>query len=137
MINWIQLDNILEGIRRKLEGKQDNELYARFKSFFFVLQVIGVKVSTSVEDDWCALWDKLVDQFQDFDWDYMENTENGELLVDIGFDFHPPEGSNLVGFWDMDAVHQGFQYGGYASPVSHSVSTASAIGGMHAEMMVA
>jgi len=64
----------------------------------------------------------------------MEDPKNGELLVDVGFGFHPPEDSALVGFWEIEAIHLGFQYGGYTSGVTHGVSTVSAIGGMHAEM---
>jgi hypothetical protein len=128
------LDQIQDTIRKILDENADDETYTRFDSFFFVLQVLGIKLSTSLDNEWGELWDRLVSQHRELDWDYMQDTENGELLVDLGFGFHPPENSNLVGFWDMDAVQQGFDYGGFKSGTAHSICTVSAIGGKNAEM---
>jgi hypothetical protein len=131
------LDKILLTIQKILDRHRDDESYSRFGSLFFVLQILGIKISTSVkEKNWLDLWSRLVSQNRDLDWEHMEDTENGELLLDIGFGFHPPEGSSLVGFWDTDALQQSFYYGGYKRGTPHTYNTASAIGGIHAEMTV-
>lgn len=129
-----QLETVQDGIHNILNEHKEDKLYTRFRSLFFVLQVLGIKVSTSTGDDWPKLWERLVAEHSQLDWKYMENTDNGELLVDIGFGIHPPEDSHLVGFWDTEAIRQGFDYGGYLSGVTHPVCTVPAIGGMHAEM---
>lgn len=128
------LDQILIKIHAILEEKRGDEAYDRFGSLFFVLQIMGIKISTSLDRNWETLWDKLVGEHQALDWKYMEDEENGELLVDLGFGIHPPEGAQVVGFWDVEAIRAGYDYGSYSSGTTHGVSTISAIGGIHAEM---
>lgn len=128
------LDEILATIRKILREKADDESFNRFGSLFFVLQILGIKVSSSTDDGWAGLWENLVRQHPSLAWEHMEDPENGELLVDLGVGIHPPEDAEVVGFWDVDAVRQGFDYGGYTQGTTHGVSTASAIGGIHAEM---
>ena len=128
------LIRVQETITSIIEKHEADDSYQRFGSFFFVMQILGIKVTTAIGDSWDRLWYRLTEQHQDLDWSYMEHPNNGELLVDIGFGFHPPDGSQLVGFWEMDALRLGFDYGGYARGTSHAVSTVSAIGGIHAEM---
>ncbi|KAF9779913.1 hypothetical protein BJ322DRAFT_1167208, partial [Thelephora terrestris] len=54
------LDKILEGIRGILKENEEDESYSRFGSLFFVLQkIMGIKVSTSLDEDWGGLWKKL------------------------------------------------------------------------------
>jgi hypothetical protein len=64
----------------------------------------------------------------------MEDTENGELLVDLGFGIHPLGETHVVGFWDVDAIRQSFDYGGYGNGTTHGVFTVPCIGATHAEM---
>ena len=134
MVSPHHLDKLQENIQEIIKFKAGDPSFARFGSFFFVLHILGIKVSTSMDADWTGLWEKVTSQNPNFDWDYMEDPENGELLVDLGFGIHPPKDSELVGFWDVDALHLGFDYGGYTATVTHSVSTVSAIGAVHAEM---
>ena len=129
-----QLEEILKTIQEILLKNEEDELFSQFGSFFFVFQILGIKVSMSTDDDWAGLWRELVKQHPALDWSHMEDPENGELLVDVGFGIHPPENAEVVGFWDVEAIQQGFDYGGYSRGVSHGVSTALAIGGIHAEM---
>ena len=128
------LEQILETIKGVLEEKQDDELYSRFGSLFFVLQILGIKISTNKDSHWEDLWWKLVQEHQNLDWSYMEDPENGELLVDLGFGIHPPTDADVVGFWDVDATRVGYDYGGYGRGTTHSVNTVPAVGGIHAEM---
>jgi len=128
------LDQIQDAIHLVLRENAYDESFSRFQSFFFTLQILGIKLSTSLDEGWEGLWDHLVSRNEGLDWDYIGATNSGELLLDIGFGFHPPKNSELVGFWDLDAIRQGFDYGGYARGTSHTVSTVSAIGGIHAEM---
>ena len=129
-----QLEVMLVAIQKILDDHKAEPLYARFGSFFFVVQILGIKVPTSLSADWHQLWDQVVVQFPELDWEHMEKTDNGELLVDVGFGIHPPAHSGLLGFWDIEAVELGYKYGGYCAGVTHGVSTVSAIGGIHAEM---
>lgn len=109
--------------------------YDCFRSYFFVLEIRGIKVPTSSDDvEAKDPWESLVRNYPAFDWEYMEDTENGELLIDIGIGFHPSEETDVVGFWDMDVLRLGFDYGGYNQGTSHSVSTVTCIGGIQAEM---
>jgi hypothetical protein len=128
------LDKILEGIRGILKENEEDESYSRFGSLFFVLQIMGIKVSTSLDEDWGGLWKKLVMQHPSLDWKHMEDTENGELLVDLGFGIHPLGETHVVGFWDVDAIRQSFDYGGYGNGTTHGVFTVPCIGATHAEM---
>lgn len=59
---------------------------------------------------------------------------NGELLVDVGFGFHPSGGPAVVGFWKMDALRLGYDYGGCSQGTNHSTCTIPAVGGINAEM---
>ena len=129
-----QLDAVVKAIGEIINQNPQDESFTRFGSFFFVMQILGIKLSTSVNSDWDKLWENMVGQMGDLDWEHMEDTKNGELLVDIGFGFHPPEETQLIGFWDVDALQLGFDFGGYARGVTHGVNTLSAIGGIHAEM---
>jgi len=134
MVSPQHLEEILQNIHRTLEEKANWPNFSRFGSLFFVLQIVGIKVSTSLDEGWAELWEKLVRQHSNLDWKHMEDPNNGELLVDLGFGIHPPEDRKVVGFWDTDALRVGFDYGGYSQGTSHKVSTMPAIGGIHAEM---
>ena len=129
-----QLDAVVKAIGEIINQNPQDKSFTRFGSFFFVMQILGIKLSTSVNSDWDKLWENMVGQMGDLDWEHMEDTKNGELLVDIGFSFHPPEETQLIGFWDVDALQLGFNFGGYARGVTHGVNTLSAIGGIYAEM---
>lgn len=128
------LNEIVVMIRAIVKENESDESFSRFGSFFFVLQTVGIKISMSMDHSWEGLWEKLVTQQPGLDWEHMEDTENGELLVDLGIGIHPPAGEKVVGFWDVEALRQGFDYGGYKKGTTHGASTVSGIGGIHAEM---
>jgi len=128
------LTDLVANIHQILRNKQGSD-FDGYRSFFFVLDIRGIKASTSCDKNSSTdPWTTLLAQHPSLDWEYMESGENGELLIDIGVGFHPPAGSELVGFWSMDALQVGFEYGGYGTGTRHSVSTVSAIGGIHANM---
>jgi len=129
-----QLQEILNYILERLRKMEERPNFSRFGSLFFVLQIVGIKVSTSLDKGWAGLWEKLAKQHSNLDWKHMENPANGELLVDLGVGIHPPEDRNVVGFWDIEALRMGFDYGGYSQGTTHKVNTMSAIGGIHSEM---
>ena len=81
-------------------------------------------------------WDKLIRQQPNLDWDYMEDMENGKLLLDLGISIHPLDNEGVVGFWDIDALWVGFDYGGYNKGTTHGVSIVPTIRGIHTEMGV-
>ena len=131
--------NHLQGLQDHMEKiLQENEgdpYYDCFQSYFFVLEMKGIKTSTSSDDAaWKDPWELLVENHPSFDWEYMENTENGELLIDVGFGFHPSGDVPVVGLWKTDALRLGFDYGGYAQGTRHTVCTIPAVGGIGAEM---
>ena len=130
----MQLDVVVKAIGEIIDQNPQDESFTQFGSFFFIMQILSIKLSTSVNSDWDKLWGNMVGQMGDLDWEHMEDTKNGELLVDIGFGFHPPEETQLISFWDVDTLQLGFDFGGYACGVSHGINTLSVIGGIHAEM---
>jgi len=81
-------------------------------------------------------WDKLIRQQPNLDWDYMEDMENGKLLLDLGISIHPLDNEGVVGFWDIDVLWVGFDYGGYNKGTTHGVSIVPTIRGIHTEMGV-
>jgi len=129
-----QLDKLLVNIQLILARHPEKPLYSRFDSFFFIMQILGIKVSTSLDDEWTDLWERFTNQNSAFNWEYIEDINNGELLVNLGFGIHPPEDSESAGFWDLNALGLGFSYRGYTSAVTHTINTVSAIGAIHAEM---
>ena len=128
------LDEIQDTIHQILKENEGKPYFDRFGSLFFVLQILGIKVSTSQDQNWTGLWDKVTRQLPTLDWKYMEDPEHGELLLDLGIGIHPRDRDAVVGFWDVDALRAGFDYGGYTKGTTHSVSTVPAIGGIHSEM---
>ena len=130
-----QLDELQDHIDNILQENTGNPSYDCFRSYFFVLDMRGIKVPTSSDNTASkAPWDSLVSNYPMLDWRYMEDPESGELLIDIGFGFHPPPDTPLVGFWRSDVLRLGFDYGGYAQGTNHSECTIPAIGGINAEM---
>jgi hypothetical protein len=129
-----QLEEFQKHIHDILKEHEGDEAYSRFGSFFFLLQIVGIKFPMSMDENWAGLWDKLATQYPMLDWNSMAKPENGELLVDLGFGIHPPEEEGVVGFWDVDVIRQGFDYGGYNQGTTHGTNTFPAIGGIHAEM---
>ena len=121
-----------------LQEHAEDPSYECFLSYFFVLEIRGIKLSTSSDNVYLKdPWNTLVANYPAFDWEYMEDTENGELLMDVGFGFHPSGEVPMVGFWKMDALRLGFDYGGYTQGTSHSACTISSLGGINAEMSLA
>ena len=127
-----QLQNHMDTI---LDENKGNPSYDCFRSYFFVLEIRGIKVPTSSDNLKSKdPWQSLVENYPAFDWAYMEDVDNGELLIDIGFGFHPSREMNVVGFWNVDVLRLSFDYGGYNQGVSHSVCTIPQIGGIQGEM---
>jgi len=127
-----ELQTIIDTILQEHTG---DPYFDCFLSYFFVLEIRGVKVPTSSDDPRSKdPWDALVKNYPAFDWQYMEDTGNGELLLDIGFGFHPSKEKNVVGFWGTDALRLGFDFGGYNKGTQHSACTIPSIGGIQAEM---
>lgn len=130
-----ELDELQDHMHAILEEHEGDESYDCFRSFFFVLEMRGVKTVTSSDNFWVDdPWKLLTTGYPGLDWDYMEDSKNGELLIDVGFGFHAKGDVPLVGFWKTDALQLSFDYGGYAHGVSHSTCTIPSIGGMTAEM---
>ena len=98
MVSPEQLQELLKQILKELRRKKKYLNFSRFRSLFFILQIIGIKVSTSLDKGWAGLWEKLVKQHSNLDWNYMENLVNGKLLVDLEIGIHPPEDRNMIGF---------------------------------------
>jgi hypothetical protein len=129
------LEELQDHIEDILDEKAGDPCYDCFRSHFFVLEMKGIKVSTSLDEVTSTdPWEMLMKNHPNYDWEYMENSNNGELLIDVGFGFHPSGDQPLVGFWKADALRLGFDFGGYTQGTNHSVCTVSAIGGINAEM---
>jgi len=129
------LEQLQDHIDAILEENHGDPSYDCFRSYFFVLEIRGIKVATSSDDlESKDPWDSLVRNYPAFDWEYMEDTENGELLIDLGFGFHPSKEAHVVGFWNVEMLHLGYGFGGYNQGITHSVCTIPSLGGIQAEM---
>lgn len=129
------LEQLQDHIDIILDEHRGDHYYDCFQSYFFVLEMKGIKVSTSSDDlKSKEPWISLVNNYPAFDWEYMENTDNGELLIDVGFGFHPSGEVPVVGFWHMETLRLGFNYGGYNQGTHHGVCTIPTVGGIQAEM---
>jgi len=56
-----QLDQLLVNIQLILAQHLEELLYSCFDSFFFIMQILGIKVSTSLDDKWTDLWERVVE----------------------------------------------------------------------------
>jgi hypothetical protein len=129
------LEELQHHIDEILGENLGDESYDCFRSYFFLLGLRGIKTSTSSDD--LARKDPrkaLTENHPSFDWEYMEESRNGELIIDVGFGFHPSQEKPLVGFWKADVLRLGFDFAGYNQQTSHRVCTIPAIGAINAEL---
>ena len=148
-----QMRNIVNG------PDPDGEL-SHFGSFFFLLDIKGIKMLTTTDDpDSCDPFQKLRLEFAALDWEYMMDRKNGELMLDLGIGFHPPlniqvPGDDesiidpevggprepggpwgpLTGLWRREQLENSYDTAGFNKGTSHSACTFSNYGGIQAEM---
>ncbi len=118
----------------------------QFGSFFFVLEVKGIKALTkemisnhggSTSATLKYVLDNLRKELNSLDWNYMADRSRGELFVDLGITYHPKGGEPLVGLWRLDHLEASYGAGGYNLGNMHHHNTLSHYGGLQAEMSVA
>jgi hypothetical protein len=108
-----------------------------FGSFFFVVDLRGIKRSTSVNiGDGNSPYDELKKKYRSLDWNYMMDRRNGQLFMDLGMGFHPnpDDGEPLIGLWRLDKVQASYAAAGMKKPVTHPINTLSNYGAVQGEM---
>jgi hypothetical protein len=118
---------------------------AHFGSFFFVVQVKGSKrlahsQGPSLRRSTAEALELFKRTFTGFDWQYMTNRKEGELICDVGITVQPSEHEDsepLVGLWRLDCLEASYGAGGYLKGNIHTINTLSMYGGLQAESPVA
>jgi hypothetical protein len=128
------LDELQERMKERIAEDRDRNGLSMFGSFFFVLDIKGVKLITkdcleSNADPLAA----LERAFPALDIDYMAQPRNGECHVDLGVSFSTREPDPLVGLWRLDRVEASYAKAGMNKPTWHALATMANYGGMQAE----
>jgi hypothetical protein len=112
------------------------DMLHRFGSFFFVLEVKGIKLYTQQSlERWSDPWKILTKQFPQLDFQYMMDPTHGQLVADVGISINLSRTSEpLVGLWRLDALDASFGAGGFNKGQVHNVNTLGRYGGIQAEM---
>lgn len=149
-------------MRRIIRMADSSESLEPFGSFFFALDIRGIKLLTTSDDvETEDPYDMLRSEYFSLDWDYMMDRRNGELMMDVGVGFHPPmdapasrenssdptEGEgirgawepggpwgSLTGIWRREKLELSYDRAGFNKGSSHSACTLSDYGGLQAEM---
>lgn len=131
------LAKVQDAIRQRV--KSDSSL-AAFGSFFFVVEGKGFKHRTSSVVsaggwDGKSPWEKLVECWPVLDLQAMKDDSTSELLLDIGFGFHPRKSLAVpvVGALRLDYVEASYGAAGCLSGDIHQANTFHRYGGMQAE----
>ena len=112
---------------------------SHYGSFFFVVQVKGSKrlahsQGASLKENTKEALEKFRRTFTGFDWEYMTNRKEGELICDVGVTVQPSDDEEpLVGLWRLDSLEASYGAGGYLSGNLHTINTLSMYGGLQAE----
>jgi hypothetical protein len=117
--------------------KSDLDEYDRYASCFFVVECRGIKESTNILLDADGdPYAELCRKFPDFDWEYMEKRENGQLLMDLGMGFHPipDDKTPLVFLWDLMKVNQSYDAAGMNAGKVYHAGMMGRYGGRQSEM---
>jgi hypothetical protein len=152
--------NLQRQMRNIVNGPDPTGNLVQFGSFFFLLDIKGIKMLTTTDDpDSCDPFKKLQLEFSALDWEYMVDRKNGELMLDLGVGFHPPldmqapaDGQDitnpeaqgpwepggpwgpLTGMWRREKLEMSYDTAGFNKGTSHSACTFSDYGGIQAEM---
>ncbi|KAF9474942.1 hypothetical protein BDN70DRAFT_814888 [Pholiota conissans] len=136
-----QIQNKMRDI---LDSFEDTQKMDRFKSFFFVLECKGFKLNV-ISPDGNSVMTNLKKTTPQLNWDYVLNRANGEVHMDIGFNFHPRRvlkkeedrsQSGLTGLWRMNYLDESFGKSGFKAGNPHHLNTLPCFGALQAEMTV-
>jgi hypothetical protein len=106
-----------------------SKLLSRYGSFFFVLDVRGIKTATMEDPERKTerfgqmhrvktAWENLVEQYSMLDWNVMLDRTRGELYVDVGVSYHAEAQRPMVGLWRLPHLTESYLYGGMSIPDS-------------------
>jgi hypothetical protein len=159
-LNHADLSHLQKEMHRIVNGPDVTGNFAQFGSYFFLLDIKGIKLLTTTDDlDAYDPFQNLKAEFPALDWTYMINRTNGELMLDVGVSFHPPfdpceltDGQQatdpeaqgpwepggpwgtLTGIWRREKLEMSYDTAGFNKGKSHSTCTFSDYGGVQAEM---
>lgn len=135
------LPNSFSSMRTTLHDfiNKQPDLLGRFGSFFFVVDLRGIKLLSKQHHPTEHIYHGLCSMFPGMDWEYMRDRSHGELLLDLGVSYHPPlAGQNddqepLVGLWRLDRIHDSYDLMGMQKGTTHHTAMFGAYGGRQAE----
>lgn len=108
----------------------------RFGSFFFAADAWGVKLITKqcLESKQSPELANIFAAFDELDWKYMLDWSKGEFCLYLGVSFHAVGKTPLVGMWDLETLHDSYQYICTKKGDVHHFSTFADYGGKKAAM---
>jgi hypothetical protein len=136
---------VVSNIKQLLETHPNQELAGRFKSFFFVFECKGFKLS-AIDTDGEKVKQLLKSGLPQMDWNYAFDRNNGELYLDVGFTYSPSrlqngnhnsdntDQSGVTGIWRLDYLEESFGKGGFKAGTVHHINTLDRYGAIQAEM---
>ena len=78
--------------------------------------------------------EEFIEEMTQFDWEYMTNRKEGELICNVGVTVQPSDDEEpLVGLWRLDSLEASYGAGGYLSGNIHTINTLSMYRGLQAE----
>jgi hypothetical protein len=103
-----------------------------------VVQIKGSKgisqaEGTNAESSLRKSFNRFQETFGGLDFPYMEDRNNGELIIDIGVTIQPENTRPLVGLWRLDCLEASFGAAGFLTGNIHTLNTFSLYGGLQAE----
>jgi len=120
-------------LRELVQSQAD--LLGRFGSFFFAVDARGIKLLSKQHQTTEDPYQTLCSMIPELDWNHMMNRLHGELFLDLGVSYHPPqEGEALVGLWRLPQVETSYQIMGMQKGTTHHSCTLESYGGWQAEM---
>jgi hypothetical protein len=115
--------------------KKSPELLGRFGSHFFVVDSRGLKLLAKQHEDNQPPYETLCVMVPELDWDHMRDRLQGELFLDLGISYHPPNnGHPLVGLWRLDETTTSYEMMDMKKGTTHHSCTLAGYGGKQAEM---
>jgi len=111
------------------------DLLSRFGSYFFVVDARGIKLLSKQYPIHTDPHHILQMMLPFLDLEHMLNREHGELILDMGISYHPPENREpLVGLWKLAEVANSYAAMGANKGTTHHTCILAMYGGRQAPM---
>ena len=109
-----------------------------FGSYYLLMEAKGIKQHTNcvIGENDLNPYEVLCQKVPYLDFEHYKKRENGQMVMDLGFGFHPTGVDNtpLVCLWDLAKVAQSYGAAGMQKGTIHHTNTMAGYGGRQSEM---